>query len=350
MVVIRARGRVGHVVAVILGLVAPPAVARGDEPPPSAETTAEDETSLKARADFVLGTELVQQAKWSEALAAFERAAALRPHAITSYNMGACLRAMGRYVLARKRFLEALVQDEALQGTQLSATLRDDLTAILRQIEDDTLARARITMKPATATIAIDGRPLEPHETDGPRPVLLAGTLPAGPGRRPPAAEFDVLLDPGPHVITLSRKGYSDAVVPQTVEPGETVELELVIERLRARMKIDADPDGAVVAVDGVDVGAAPVDLRRSAGTYRVVVQKDGYVPYEQEVALAAGQEVDIRAELPVEPPALHERWWFWTTLAGAAASVVVTTLVVVYDPQREPCNGGGLGWCVEVP
>src|SRR5260370_38383552 len=67
----------------------------------------------EARKLFVDGAELVKRAQWSEALAAFEQSARLRPHAITTYNIGACHRAMGRYPRARGAFGRPLAESNA---------------------------------------------------------------------------------------------------------------------------------------------------------------------------------------------------------------------------------------------
>ncbi|HZO11722.1 MAG TPA: PEGA domain-containing protein [Polyangiaceae bacterium] len=343
-------------IALIVACVGYPQSAAAEDPPeapPTEEEPAEDLTVVKARDAFVRGNELVKEAKWSEALASFERARALRSHAVTSFNMGICLRALGRYVLASKSFREARALDDEANRAQLSDTLRADVDAMLQEI-DKTLVRARITLTPLSATIAVDGRPLERLGEQGSKadmPTLLAGTRAAGRGERAPASRFDVLIDPGSHVITLARKGYRDAIVNRTFNPGARVKLDLRIERLPARVRIDATPKDAAVTVDGRDAGTAPLDIERRAGTYDVVVQKKGYVPYEQTVTLAPGQQVSIRARLPEEPPALHERWWFWTSLVGAAASIAVTTFVVVYrPPEPDPPDGGGLGWVIEPP
>ena len=53
---------------------------------------------------FAEGTERVRNADWAGALASFERSAALKPHAITMYNIGACQRAIGSYTRARVTF------------------------------------------------------------------------------------------------------------------------------------------------------------------------------------------------------------------------------------------------------
>jgi hypothetical protein len=325
--------------------------AAAQEPPEAAPAEGvENATLMQARAAFMSGTELVKEAKWSEALAAFERASALRSHAVTTFNMAVCLRALGRYVLARKRFLEARTLDDAASRVQLSDSLRADLEAMLQQI-DKILVRVQVTLQPSTATIAIDGRPLELLDAKHDTPILLAGTRVSGRGERAPAARFDVLVDPGAHVITLARRGYRDAIVNKTFAPNETAQLDLTIERLPARVRIDAAPKNAAVMVNGRDAGTTPLDLERRAGTYEVLVQKEGYVPYAQTVTLAAGQQVSIRARLPVEPPDLYQRWWFWTAIVGAAASIAVTTFVAVYRaPEPDPPNGGGLGWVIEPP
>src|SRR5262249_16858609 len=56
-----------------------------------------DDDADAARAAFVEGTTLVKNAQWAEALAAFERADKLKSHPVTTYNIAACERAMGRY-------------------------------------------------------------------------------------------------------------------------------------------------------------------------------------------------------------------------------------------------------------
>ncbi|HVH46782.1 MAG TPA: hypothetical protein VM925_30780, partial [Labilithrix sp.] len=94
-----------------------------------------DDTSERARAAFLEGTALVEKAQWAEALAAFERARALRAHAITTFNMGACERAMGHYARARGLYAEAL--DHAGEGAarKLPDNLAREARALLGEID-----------------------------------------------------------------------------------------------------------------------------------------------------------------------------------------------------------------------
>jgi hypothetical protein len=152
-------------------------------------------------------------------------------------------------------------------------------------------------------------------------------------------------------VFVISREGFGDAVVRRSVKPGERGKLDLVLERLPGTLAIKADQGRAAVRVDGVDVGLAPVTLSRPGGRYHVVVNKDGYEPYEGDVTLRAAQRFEMMAKLAPERPGIHERWYFWSSLAGAIASVAVTTWYVTRPtPERPPLDGGGLGWAIRVP
>src|SRR5262245_25360245 len=71
--------------------------ARAEDPPPSPGESAAGATDAAvrdARAEFVRGATLVKSAQWAEALVAFERSSRLVLHHITSFNIGACERAL----------------------------------------------------------------------------------------------------------------------------------------------------------------------------------------------------------------------------------------------------------------
>jgi hypothetical protein len=320
-------------------------IAKADPPPPTiSEPEAPPDDVARARAEFLKGTALVRDAQWAEALAAFERSAAIKSHPATTYNIAACQRSMGQYTKARGTLEHALAEDKAAGGV-----LAPDVVREIGELErdlDHLLARATITLKPETASIAVDGRPLEVVDADTHHPVLAAGVRAVGPGEPPPTATFDVVVDPGTHVITVSRKGFTDAVVNQTFLPGAVVAVPLELSQLPAVLHVAADQERAIVTVNGMDVGEAPVDVRRSAGTYVVRVRKDGYLPYETRVAVAAGDEPVLRATLPVRKPPLTEKWWFWTAagvgVTGAVLGVYVATRP---EPTRPAVDGGSLGW-----
>jgi hypothetical protein len=219
--------RPGICLALTAALLGPGArVAVAQTPPAPTEEVSNDPNVAEARTAFREGTSLARQAQWGEALLAFERSARLRPHTFTTYNLGYCERALGRYTRARKFLAKAIAENEARGGTAISPEVAADAKKYLAEI-DQRLARATVTLSPADAAVSVDGRPLETVAADRTPPVLGAGTRDLGAGEVPAAAQFELLLDPGAHVFTVSRPGSSDLVVSRTFEAGSRAPLDL---------------------------------------------------------------------------------------------------------------------------
>jgi hypothetical protein len=301
---------------------------------------ANDPNVSLAREAFLLGADLAKRAQWAEALPAFERSASLHPHALTTYDIAVCERALGRYTRARDQFAAALAQTGA-EAQQLPASVADDTHAYLIETEA-VLVRLAVHIDPADAKIAVDGRPLRAEVGVLGRPAAVAGVREAGRGEPPPAPEFDLLLDPGTHVLTLSRTGYTDILVNRTYTPGARMPLVLELERLPATLHVAANVDSTVVTVNGFDVGSAPVDVSRPAGSYRVVVKKDGFVTYEAQVTVKAGEEMSLRATM-TEDRALTKKWWFWTGIAAVVVGGAVATYALTRPAPPPDCGNSGV-------
>ena len=225
-----------------------------------------------------------------------------------------------------------------------------DIHAYVDQI-DGLLATADVTIEPPGAAIAVDGRPLGPGDAAGKTPVLVAGVRDPGPGEPPPTSSFKLVLDPGVHVITISRKGYADAVVNRTFAPSSTTALPLVLDRLPATLHISSTRPESVVTVNGVDVGIAPVDVSRPGGSYRVIVKRRDFLTYETQINVAPGEEIDLHASLPEETHPITKQWWFWTAATVVVAGAVTVTYYATRSPAEAaapPLQCGGLGWCVK--
>jgi hypothetical protein len=320
-----------------------PAAARADDAPA-------DDGTAKARAAFVKGTELVAKAEWAEALASFEAAAQLKPHAIATFNIGACQRAMGQYTRARASFAQALDQNEKAGGGQLSSSLSTEAAGYVKEL-DGLLARADVNLEPATADIAVDGRPLAVTGNADGQPLAVAGTRPPGPAEQAPAKAFVLVVDPGAHVIVISRKGYADSVVNQTFAPGSRKPLALLLDTLPGTIHIGSNRNDSVVHIDDADVGNPPLDVSRHEGSYRVVVLRKGFLPYDAQVVVRPGERVDVEANLLEDKPSLYQRWWFWAGAGVLLTGAAVTTYFVARPaPERPPPDTGSLGWAVRLP
>lgn len=190
-----------------------------------APTTSHADEIDDARAAFERGARLAGEEQWREALAEFETSAKLKPHATTSYNIGYCLRALGRPTRAKKHFAEALRRDDASGGQELSAERR---AAAAEYIAEATakIATASLSIAPADATITFDGSPLE---AAGPG-HFLAGTRPPGPGEKVPTPDaFTVELDAGPHEIVVATADGRSKVVHEDFLAGASKSLRLEV-------------------------------------------------------------------------------------------------------------------------
>ncbi len=303
----------------------------------------DEEKKTQARAEFQRGGDLAKAEAWADALAAFQHSHELVPHPSTLFNIGMCERVLGRFTRARENMKRALAD------ASLPSSLAEEARTYLSEIER-LLAHVSVELSPAEAGIAIDGRPLlaEAGAAPGSAPVLVAGLRPAAPGESAPSGTFELVADPGTRVIVLSRKGFRDIVRQERLAPGARTKLKLELERLPATLRIEANVGAATVRVNDVDVGAAPLEVSRPAGIYRVVVHKPGFVPHEMNVTVGPGDEAKVDASLAEERVPVTKRWWFWAGAAGVLAGGAALTYALTRpEPSPPPYNGGSTGWVV---
>jgi hypothetical protein len=216
---------------------------------------------------------------------------------------------------------------------------------------DRLFVHVQLTVTPSDASVAVDGRPLQIVDRPDGNKILMAGQRAAGRGEVLPAASAEVVLDPGTHLLTLSRKGFSDVVVNKTFSPGAHSALGLNLDKLPATLRVSSNQERSLVHVDQIDVGYAPIEIQRPAGPYVIAVEKPGFSSYETRVTMNPGEEADIRAKLSATP--MTQKWWFWTACGVIATGAVVGTYFATRSEppaQRPPLDGGGLGWTVKIP
>lgn len=207
------------------------APAPGDVPP------AENATGVEEAPDVVRSRELFEEAtrsarrgEWAEALARFERAYALHPHAATTYNVAYCTRALGRYARAAELFERAVAEHRARGGAELSD---DMLAAVVRYLAelDGRVAHVELHVAPG-ARVLVDGLPLD-----------------GGP---------ELVLDAGKHVFVVSANGRDDRVVERSVTGGE-----------RTTVELDAGPPQALPSAPPVILSRPRVALRSTRAPVR---------------------------------------------------------------------------------
>lgn len=226
-----------------------------------------EESVARAREAFRRGTALGKTGHWSDALVAFEHSALLRPHAVTTYNVAYCERALGRYTRARKSFAEALNEDRTRGGTELSEELFAAANGFVSEL-DGKIARFTVSLSNARALVSIDGAPLEFVAVERGQPLFLAGTRKPGPPDAIDGGVFDVLLDPGPHKFVAARAGFREGLVERMVEPGERGAVYLDINETAPPPKAVAPtpPPNRVAAVTALGIGGAGLAVGIVAG------------------------------------------------------------------------------------
>ena len=323
---------------------------------PTNDRPAAADTDVRANAKkaFQRGTGLVAEARWAEALTAFQEANDLVPHAVTIYNIGACERALGRYTAARRTFALALAEHES-KRSELPRDLVDDTHGFLVEI-DKTLARVRVTVTPTQSTLLVDGRPLAEtahDEKSAESTVLVAGVLPPGAGTQVPRKSFVIELDPGRHALSFSRKGSAEVLVKRDFVSGVNLPIDLELDELPATIQIASSEKRSIVMLEGRDFGPAPVTILRPAGSYKLKVEKPGFVTYESTVTVKPGEQAKLAASLRKRERPLTEKWWFWTITSAAVTGVAVGTYFLARgspEAKRADVGGGSLGWRVDVP
>jgi hypothetical protein len=92
--------------------------------------------------------------------------------------------------------------------------------------------------------------------------------------------------------------------VGQDLFEGAAARLDELKAKAPATVKLTSVPEGATVTVDGAaQEGTTPLELTLAAGTHKIAVAAEGYLPKEIEVTLEGTQTLEQSMELEAEPP-----------------------------------------------
>lgn len=103
-------------------------------------------------------------------------------------------------------------------------------------------------------------------------------------------------------------------------------------------IRIDANIDGAIVAIGGKERGKTPIEpVRvRAPATYAIRLDKAGYVPFRAEVFVPPDAEVKVDPTLARQSnDAWYKRWWV-LAITGTVAAGAVTAVVLTRDSSNQ--------------
>lgn len=277
------RGRLAHVLAVALALLALPLEARAD---PAAEARFHDE---RGRQHYAAG-------RYEAALREFFAEQRLAPSARTIYNIALCFERL------RRREEAFLFFTEYLGSSDDDAQRRRFAGDAVRRIEP-TLALVEVRSEPAGATIYVDRRE--------------RGSYGAAPRVLPVAA--------GAHRLELALDGYEPAFIDVEARVGQRVEAVVRLRRVLGQLAIEG-PAGARVEVRDatgalVQEGTLPATAELPPGDVVVDVVAEGHEPWRGLARVEAGGRASVRAEPIPRPPPTGE---LVVTASSAGALVTV--------------------------
>jgi hypothetical protein len=215
----------------------------------------------EGRRAFEEGVRLFSRRDYQAALARFEASRAVRETATVVFNIAGCLRALGKNAEA----LRAYERFEELRADRMDERQRQEV-ARARDELGGRVTFVTLALEPTDAEVTVDDRPI---------------------------ARWPHAVDPGTEVrIGARRQGYEPG--EQRVRPERPGPLSVTM-RLRqqmGRLRIDASEAGAVVRIDGREVGTTPWQGEVLPGRREVRVEVDGRGTAVEHVEVAAGQEV----------------------------------------------------------
>ena len=263
----------------------------------------------EARERFVRGVEHYDEGDYDGALAEFRRSYELSPVAGVLVNVAVTLEALDRY-------------DEAVDAYRLYLSTAAHASSDRRRAVEQ--AMAELEQRIASVTLDVD-RP-------GAR-VLIDGR---SVGQTP--LDQPLRLAAGARVIEVALEGFVSVREEIEVAGGvaRRISIRLAPVDRNGLLRIVAEPAGAILRIDGLEVGSGPLERRVPMGGHVVEGVLAAYRTYRTEVTIADHQELDLRLVLEPAGPSLTDEAWFWVVvgvgIVGVAAAVTAGVVCTTTD------------------
>jgi hypothetical protein len=163
----------------------------------------------------------------------------------------------------------------------------------------------------------------------------------------------------GMYVVGVSLAGYNNDTAPVELFDGSTREIGFTLEPASpsptaptgsGSIAVDSSPGGAVVRLDGNNVGTTRMDgyafnvNNVPAGSHTVTVELAGYPPYTSTVTVVRNQVVKVNADFLSATPALTG---LPVTTTGTPAATTSRTKPVPLSPLTAIAAAGLIGLAV---
>jgi len=108
-------------------------------------------------------------------------------------------------------------------------------------------------------------------------------------------APCELALSPGKHELYVAAEGVSSPPKMVNVSEGKTIEVSVELRPPVGVVLVGTTEPGALVTIDGRPAGFTPAVIPGvAAGKRRVRVVRQGYAPFEREIAVKQGEQADL--------------------------------------------------------
>jgi len=111
------------------------------------------------------------------------------------------------------------------------------------------------------------------------------------------------VMPTGSHTLWIEKPGFVPIVKQFEVSVGEKKELDISLTRFDVgALVVKTNTDGAVVYVDNIKVGGAPLSSYLPVGNHSLRVEADKMKPYEAKVSIAGGKTTKVLVRMNPKP------------------------------------------------
>lgn len=100
------------------------------------------------------------------------------------------------------------------------------------------------------------------------------------------SASIDLELEAGPYKLEIDHPHFQISSQDVELERGQTLELRVALAPVEGRLRIDSQPEGADVHLDGRSLGVTPLDVPMTGGVYDIRVARPDRTPIEESITL----------------------------------------------------------------
>ena len=96
---------------------------------------------------------------------------------------------------------------------------------------------------------------------------------------------LDISIDEGEHVVEVKKEGYKTWKKTIQIRKGKETDIIANLEKALGFIKVETNPEGAEVFVDGESRGFTPVEIDGlTIGEHEILIKKSGYRSIERKV------------------------------------------------------------------